>query len=238
MARASSRRFLGDGDFRSRLARFVERIDPFMAWLGVAFALLVGFQLTVRVRHSLSLWLDITTWLIWAVFVVDYFIKLWLAPAKGQFVRRHWLEALGLVLPALRVFSFFRVASFGRALPATRVLASSHRGARTARRVLRSRLGYLSALAIIVMIAVAELGYLFESRWTLPTFPDALVWAGMVVIGMQSDPVPATRPGQVVMLFGFAAGLVLIATLAGSLAAFLFEGLREQETAQEERDQQ
>ncbi|HEX5598780.1 MAG TPA: hypothetical protein VFX61_22580, partial [Micromonosporaceae bacterium] len=129
MARGSSRRLGRGGDFKSSLARFVNRIDPFMAWLGVVFALLIGFQLTVRVRHSFSLGLDITTWLIWAVFGLDYFIKLWLAPAKGQFIRRHWLEALGLVLPALRVLSFFRIASFGRALPATRVLASSHRGA-------------------------------------------------------------------------------------------------------------
>ena len=41
---------------------------------------------------------------------------------------------------------------------------------------------------------------------------------------MQADPVPASRPGQAVMLVGFAAGLTFIATLAGSIGAFLLEG--------------
>ncbi|HEX5542978.1 MAG TPA: ion transporter [Micromonospora sp.] len=236
MATPSPRRSRSDTDFESWLARLTDRIDPFMAWLGAVFALLVGFQLTVKVRPPVRLALDITTWAIWAAFVAEYLIKFWLAPAKREFLRRHWLQAFGLILPALRVLSFFRLAWLGRALPATRVLASSQRGAHTARRILRSRLGYLSALAVIVIIGSAELAYLFERRWTLRTFPDALVWAGMVVIGMQADPVPATRPGQVVMLFGFASGLVLIATLAGSLAAFLFEGIREQE-AEEEREE-
>jgi voltage-gated potassium channel len=229
MRQPSRRR--SEPDFDAWLTTLTERTDPVMAWLGVLFALLVGFQLTVHVRPPVGRALDITGWVIWAVFVVDFGIKFVLAPAKGRFLRRHWLQAVCLLLPTLRLFSFLRLMRLGRALPAARVLSTSYRSVGTARRLLQSRLGYLGGLATVVTVALAELVYLFERRpgGALRTFPDALVWAGSVVVGMQADPVPTTRSGQLVMLAGFATGLVLVASLAGSLGAFLLQGPREHE---------
>jgi hypothetical protein len=140
---------------------------------------------------------------------------------------------VGLLLPTLRVLSFLRLVRLGRALPAARVLTTSYRTVGTARRLLRSRLGYLSGLSVIAVIALAEIAYVFEGgpEGTQAGFVDSLVWSASVVIGMQADPVPATRPGQLVMLAGFAVGLVLVASLAGSLGAFLLDGRRERDPA-------
>jgi voltage-gated potassium channel len=217
--------------FDAWLAAAAERTDPVMAWLGVLFALLVGFQLVAHVRPPVGRALDLAGWLIWAVFVADFAVKLFLAPDRRRFLRRHWLQLLGLLLPTLRLLSFLRLLRLGRALPAARVLTTSYRSAGTARRLLRSRLSYLAGLATVLTIALAELAYLFEHPpgGTIPTFTDALVWAASVVIGMQADPVPTSRPGQLVMLAGFATGLILVATLAGSLGAFLLEGRIERE---------
>jgi voltage-gated potassium channel len=225
----AARRAADEQGFEIWLQRAAERTDPFMAWLGVLFALLVGFQLVAQVRPPMGRALDAAGWLIWSVFVLDFGVKLLLAPDRPVFLRRHWLQLLGLLLPTLRLLSFVRLLRIGRALPAARVLTTSYRTAGTARHLLRSRLAYLGGLATVMTVALAELAYLFEHRagGTIGSFGDALVWAAGLVLAMQADPIPTSRPGQLVMLAGFAAGLVVVATLAGSLGAFLLEGRAE-----------
>ncbi len=224
----------GDADgFDRWLAAVMERSDPFMAWLGVVFALLVGFQLAADLRPPAGRALDVIGWTIWGVFLVDFAGKLVLAPRRGAFLRRHWFQVLALLLPTLRLFSFLRLLRLGRALPAARVVTTSYRTAGTARHLLRSRIGYLGGLATVITIAIAELGYVFEHRpgGTMQGFADAVVWAASLVLGMQADPVPTSLGGQLVMLAGFATGLVLVATLAGTLGAFLLEGRSERDAA-------
>jgi voltage-gated potassium channel len=223
MPRRAFRRPRSDHAFEAWLIKVVERTDPFMAWLGVVFALLIGFQIAVDVEPGVGLAINVASWTIWAVFWVDFLVKLALAPAKVRFLRRHWLEMLVLVVPTLRVLSFLRLFRLGRALPAARAAATSHRTASTARRLLRSRIAYLTGLATVSAIGLAELAYIFERDRTLPTFPDALTWSAAVVIGIQGDPVPATLPGRIVMIVGFAVGVILVASLAGSFGSFLLQ---------------
>jgi hypothetical protein len=76
----------------------------------------------------------------------------------------------------------------------------------------------------VLTIAAAQLAYLFERdapRGIFDGFCDALLWAFAVVVGLQGSPVPTTLGAHLVMLGGFVVGLVLIASLAGTLGAFL-----------------
>lgn len=202
-----------------------------MAWLGVVFALLVGYELAVDLGPSASRALTLAGWCIWAVFLLEFAAKLWLAPGRLRFLRRHWLQALGLVLPTLRFLRFLRLVRLGRALPAARVVSSSYRSLGTARRLARSRLGYLGALTSVVVVAIAELAYLFERDrphgGAFESFGDALLWSASVVVAMQGDPVPASLGAHLAMLFGFAFGLVVVASLAGALGAFFMDAQRE-----------
>jgi voltage-gated potassium channel len=213
-----------EAEYDSWLEEVTERADPFMAWLGVLFALLLGYELVVDLQPSTSRALLITGWGIWFVFAMEFAAKLWLAPRKGRFLRRHWVQAAGLALPALRVLRLVRLLRLGRAFPAARVLSSSYRTVGSARRLLGSRLGYLGATAAVLTIAAAQLAYLFErdaERGIFDGFGDALLWAFAVVVGLQGSPVPTTLGAHLVMLGGFVVGLVLIASLAGTLGAFL-----------------
>lgn len=198
-----------------------------MAWLGVLFALMLGYELAVPLSPVAAQVLEIAGWTIWAIFLLEFLGKLWLAPRRLTFVRRRWLQALALLVPTLRVLSFLRLLRLGRALPAARVAASSYRSAGVARQLVRSRLGYLGGLSAVASIAVAELAYVFERESGIfDSFGDAVTWGLSVVIAMQGDPVPESVGGRIVMLAGFAFGLIVVASLAGTVGAFLVEEQR------------
>lgn len=233
--RRASPRGDADDELEERLRRLRERTDPFLTWLGLVFAVLVAAQFSVPATSTSGRVLTVVSWVIWAVFAVDFAVQLWLAPRKRTFLRRNWLSLLGLLLPTLRFFSFLRLLRLGRALPVARALTSTTRAARTSGRVFRGRLGYLLGLASIATLVVAELGYLSESGpgGTLPTFGAALLWAAACVIGQSPSVTPVTLWGQLTMLAAFAVGLTVIATLAGSVGAYLLQpaGERRAESA-------
>jgi hypothetical protein len=55
------------------------------------------------------------------------------------------------------------------------------------------------------------------------------IWAVTVVVALQGDPVRATQAGRIVMLGGFVVGLVIVATLAGTVGAYLLEDRRDRQ---------
>lgn len=230
------RRHADDDGFELWLRGATERADPFMAWLGIVFALLVGYEFAVELSSRAASVVLAIGWAIWAVFAVEFLAQLWLAPSRRRFLRRHWLRLLALVVPTLRVLRFLRLLRLGRALPATRIVSSSYRSVGTAKRLFRSRLGYLGATAVVVAIAVAELAYLFERDRETPAFSsfgDAVLWAAATVLALQADPVPESVGGRIAMLAGFAFGLVVVASLAGTVGAYLVEERRERAAAEE-----
>lgn len=223
-----------ESEFDDWAAWALERADPFMAWLGILFALLVGFEIAVELDGTAALAVEIAGWAIWGAFAIELAVDLWLAPNRLRYLRTHWWQPLLLALPTLRVLRFARLARLGRALPAGRVVSSSYRALGTARYLLRSRLAYLGALSVVITIAVAELAYIFEherSDSVFASFGDSLIWAVAAVLALQADPVPSSTGGRLTMLLAFAAGLVVVASLAGVVGAYLVDERRERAEA-------
>ena len=228
-----------EDEFEERLERALERADPFMAWLGVLFALLVVYELAVELDAGATWVLSIAGWVIWGLFLTEFAAHLYLAPQRLRYLRRHWIGVLAILIPTLRFVRFLRLLRLGRALPAARVVTSSYRVAGTARKLLSTRLAYLGALATVVAVAVAELAFLFERDAAQPAFSsfgDAVLWAFTAVVALQGDPTPTTTGARLAMLVGFAFGLVVVATLAGSIGAFLVDDRRERADVEERAD--
>lgn len=213
------------------LDQLTERADPFMAWLGVLFALLLGYELAVEPTGWRSVIVLAAGWALWAVFVLEFLARLRLAPSKLRFLRRNWLQALGLVIPTLRVLRFVRLVRLGRALPAARAVSASYRTVGSARRVARSRMLYLGAVTAAVVVAVAEVAYVFERDergGIFDSFGESLFWASSSVLGQQADPVPQSAGARVAMLGGFLMGITVVALLAATLGAWFVGSEREQ----------
>jgi voltage-gated potassium channel len=209
-----------------RMEEILERADPFMAWLGVIFALIVLFDIAVELNPAASRALEIFGLAIWGVFLIEFIANLWIAERVGTFLRRHWIQVLALLVPTLRLLRFFRLLALGRALPAARVVSSSYRVAGSSRALLRSRLAYLAATSTVVIILVAELAFIAESaspESMFDGFGDALLWSAAVVIALQADPTPSDTWARLVMLGGFGWGLIILGSVAGTVGSFLVD---------------
>jgi voltage-gated potassium channel len=235
--RGRGRRYRSEEDFEAWLAEVTERLDPFMAWLGVVFALLVGYELAVELGSAAARAVSIAGWVIWAVFALEFGAKLWLAPRRLRFLKRHWLQTAGLLIPTLRVLRFLRLVRLGRALPAARVLSASYRGLAPARQLLRSRLGYLAAVSVVGSPRLSSPTCSSATAATRPSTASETRSSGASRPCSPCRPTrfPESAGARIVMLVGFGFGLVIVASLAGTLGAFLVEGRREREGPVERR---
>jgi voltage-gated potassium channel len=200
-----------------RLARY----PLFLA--GVAFV--VGFALTLDPhlatleQHRLAG--RTLTLAAWAVFLADYLVSVALAPDRGQYVRTHVLQAIGVVFPPLRVLLIFHV---------TYEVARQTRGAFGTRA--RLYLLYISTLVIVVSALSVMTVERNAPGATIKNFGDALWWSAETVSTVgYGDMYPVTAAGRVIavllMVNGFLILSVLTATVASKFVTSTF-GLEDQ----------
>ena len=165
---------------------------------------------------------------IWVLFILDFGLKVLLAPRKLVYLKKNWLTALALMLPALRVLRVVRVmralqtARAVRGLRLLRVMTRTNRGMRAlAASINRRGFGYVVGLTAIATSIGAAGMYAFEHEVpgsALTDYGTALWWTAMVMTTMGSDYFPQTPEGRVLCLllalYAFAVFGYVTATLA------------------------
>lgn len=189
-------------------------------WLGL---------LVIELTGNLSPALEFIGLGIWAMFILDFALRLMLAPDKSDYLKANWLTALALLVPALRVFRIFRVlrvlraARAARGLRLFRVLTSLNRGMRALRHTMRRRgVGYVIVLTIVVILIGAAGMYAFENNLPngegLKSYGESLWWTAMLLTSLGSGYWPQTPEGRVLCfllaLYGFAVFGYVTATIA------------------------
>jgi voltage-gated potassium channel len=207
---------------RHRLAEdLAQRLDVPMTVLGVVFALLVLAETVSRPTGWLSTAFQVTGWLLWAVFVGEFLLRLYIAPSRVGFLKRSWWQLLFLAVPFLR---FLRVARLGRLLRVGRVgrvgriVSAAVRGTRTAGRQLRSRLAWLVTVTGIVVLGSSQV--LFEVE-AYPSYPSALRAAALAAVA--GEPLAVEGPVQLLEVALVTFSVVVFATLAGTIGAYFLE---------------
>jgi voltage-gated potassium channel len=156
--------------------------------------------------YGLSPLLEGLSLAIWSIFILDFFLELYIAPDRKDYIKQNWIVSISLFLPGLRVlrvFSGLKIASFAsyvRSLNLARILASFNRGIRTVRQVVRQRgLIYVLFLTTLITFLGAAGMYNFE-RPGLSTYWDAIWWTAMIMTTIGSDYWPKTPEGRVMAL--------------------------------------
>ena len=211
------------------LRQLDDALERPLAALAVAWIALLIVELT----GGLSPQLEVATYVIWAVFIADYAVKLLIAPDRLAYVRSSWITALALVLPALRVLrplralSVLRAARVTRSISLVRLVTSANRGMAALSSALGRRgLGYAFALTTLVTLLGAAGMAHFEREAAvasggLRSFGDALWWTAMVMTTMGSDYWPVTPEGRILALLLAVYAFAIFGYLTASLASIL-----------------
>lgn len=144
---------------------------------------------------------------IWGIFIADFALRFTLAPGKGRFLKRNWLMALALIVPALRLLPF--LAALGSLAPAgggqvLMLLGAFNRTMNALRASLgRRQVAFVFVLTVVVMMVgaagmlrlephVAKTGTAgFAGYW------DALWWTAMLMTTIGSAYWLVTPAGRI-----------------------------------------
>lgn len=195
-----------------------------MALLGLGWFSLMMIDLT----RGLSNFGENITTLIWIVFIVDFAVRLTLAPRKLAYIKKNWLTVVALLLPALRVLRFARVLrslARLRGLPLVRILASINRSMRALGDTMERRgFGYVMSITLVVTLAGAAGMLHFEGRVGardgIDDFWSALWWTGMMMTTMGSEYWPRTGEGRVLCTFLAIYAFAVFGYVTGTIATY------------------
>jgi voltage-gated potassium channel len=166
--------------------------------------------LVVELIQGESLLFYVLGTIIWVVFILDFAVKLVLAPDKVVYLKGNWLTAISLLIPALRIFRVFRafrllrLARTGRGLRLVRVVGSLNRGMKALGASLSRRgFEYVIALTVLVTFAGAAGMYAFENEAAggPNSYGESLWWTAMIMTTMGSEYWPQTVEGRVLCVF-------------------------------------
>lgn len=201
-------------------------------WLETPMLLLAFAWLALLVGELIwgeSLAFEVLGTIIWVIFILDFALEIFLAPNKGAYLKRNWLTAIALLVPALRIFRVFwifrltRLSRVGRGLRLFRVVSSLNRGMRALGATLQRRgFGYVVALTVLVLFAGAAGMYAFEneSAGGLDSYGEALWWTAMVMTTMGSQYWPQTFEGRLLCFFLALYAFAVFGYVTATLATF------------------
>ncbi len=164
----------------------------------------------------------------WAVFIVDYLVRLALAPQRGRWFVRHLFDLAVVALPVLRPLRLVRLIA---------LIGVLHRGAGMA---LRGRITAYTAGGVTLLVLVSSLAVLDAERGApgtpIRTYGEAVWWALATITTVgYGDLAPVTAVGRwaavLLMIGGVALAGVVTATLASWIVSLVAEESAEQEAA-------
>jgi voltage-gated potassium channel len=161
-------------------------------------------------------------WSIWAIFAVEFLLRLSIAPGKTQFLRANLFDAAIVFLPFLRPFRIIRFVVLLRAM------AALARGTKLLRDIcVRCRLNYVFGAVLLWLVVSAALVTIFEKHdpsGNIKSFADGIWWAFVTIFTVgYGDKYPVTPEGRGIAIALMAVGLGLSGMVAGTVASFFVQ---------------
>ena len=207
------------GSDRLRTAELLAlRLDKPMGILGLIFLFVVLGQLIATEPIMVGV-LAVVGWLFWAVFVAEFLLRAYVAGFSKDFWRRSWWQVIFLLVPFLRFFRVLQALRLVRIARLARygsILSAGVRGSRSAGRLLTSRIGWLTAVTAVVILASSQLLYTTGEH---DSYAESLYESAMAAI-TGSGITGTSIISRIIQVLLAIYSVAVFATLAGTLGAY------------------
>jgi voltage-gated potassium channel len=199
--------------------RFSGAVDGPMTILTLLWLPVLVVPLVTHLQPALADACNAIDYTVWALFVVEYLVKLGLAPKRWVFVKTHVLDLIVISVPFLRPIRALRI------LRLLRAATVAGEGLRRSRRLLTQHgLHYVLLAAIILVFAgaAAELGFERKAPHSnIHSYGDALWWAMSTVTTVgYGDRFPVSAGGRGVAVVLMLVGIGLIGVITANVASY------------------
>ncbi len=206
----------------TRLRKWEQRAEVPLLLLALAFLVAYAWPvINPRLDPDTRTVLVVVSWTVWAVFVVDFAVRLTLARHRWTYARSHWYDVALIALPMLRSLRLLRLLALARML--NRSAVSSLVG-RVSTYVAGTAVMAVGLGAVAVLDAEQD-----AANANILTFGDALWWAATTVTTVgYGDRYPVTTPGRFVAVTLMVVGIALVGAVTASIAAWMVEQVQRQ----------
>jgi len=186
-----------------------------MALLGIAWLVIAIIVLTTDINSSASTAFVGTLFVLWAILLVEYVVRLLVTPDRRGYLRRRWAEPATVVVPPLQGWHVVGIERMSLLLHEGELRVESILKHHGLFRVLIAAAGTLLLGAWLVL--------LFEDHAkgsNIHDYADALWWAIVTVTTVgYGDRYPVTAGGRVVAAVLMLVGIGLIGVLTATVAS-------------------
>lgn len=183
-----------------------------LAILAVVYLALYSVEVLANLPPAIFFDFVLISDIIWAIFIIDFVVRLSLTQNKGRFLKHNIIELISLVLPMFRAFRMFRVII---ALGFLARVAQSFQG----------RVNIYVGVILPMLIFTCALGvYDAEHRVAganILSFGDSLWWAFVTVTTIgYGDFYPITFEGRAIAVLLMLSGLALVSVITVTFASW------------------
>jgi voltage-gated potassium channel len=217
--------------------RFAAAVDTPLMVITLLWLPILIIPLIRPVHGTVAETFAVIDYTVWALFAVEYLVKLYLSPNRKTFFRTHILDLIIVAVP------FFRPARAGRLINLSRlgrIGVVMSRGIARAKEVMTHKgLHFVLLTATVMVFASAGIVTIAERsapNATIHNYGQGLWWAIVTVTTVgYGDKYPVTALGQGVAVVMMIVGIGLIGVLTATVASY-FVG-QDLDKAKDEREE-
>jgi len=201
---------------RNDVVDSIEAVTKYpLAILGIAWMVIAIVVLTNDLNGSASTALVVTLFVLWAIALVEYVVRILITSDRRGYLKRRWVEPATVVVPPLQGWHFLGMERMSLLIYEGELRAESILKHHSLFRVLIAAAGtlFLGAWAVL----------LFEEKAkgsNIHSYPDALWWAIVTVTTVgYGDRFPVSAGGRAVAVILMLVGIGLIGVLTATVAS-------------------